>query len=108
MGEYGSGFAVGVTINPTKISILGLQILCSLAIAYFIGPMTVKAINQGQRGTSVGIKSLLICWTTPWILMNLIVAIPDLAWDMMLINGIVAIIPAMIIGPIVGRAMKKL
>ena len=109
MGESGSGYsqAIGITIDPADMSMIGLQIFCSLAVAYFIGPMTVNAISQGQSGIYVGIKSLLTCWTAPWILLNLIAAIPDLSRNFMLINGMVAIIPAVVIGPIVGRAMKK-
>ncbi|MEB2777915.1 hypothetical protein SYJ56_21555 [Algoriphagus sp. D3-2-R+10] len=107
LGESGSGFALGLAIDPVGKSMIGLQILSSIAIAYFIGPMAVNAISQGQSGPYVGIKSLLICWTAPWILLTLIAAIQDLSWNFMLINGIVAFIPAVIIGPLVGRAMRK-
>ncbi|MDR7130046.1 hypothetical protein J2X69_002393 [Algoriphagus sp. 4150] len=109
MGESGRGYAIGLAIDPVEKAMIGLQLLSSLAIAYFIGPMTVDAIRQGQSGTYVGIKSLLICWTAPWILLTLVIAALDLSWswDFMLVNGMAAIIPALIIGPLVGRAIKK-
>ncbi|WPR76149.1 hypothetical protein [Algoriphagus sp. NG3] len=107
MGESGSGFALGIAISPVEKSMIVLQILSSIAIAYFIGPMVVNAIKQGESGTYVGVTSLLICWTAPCILLTLIAAMPDLSWNILLVTGLVAIIPALILGPIVGWAMKR-
>ena len=107
LGNSGSGYSIGMSVDPNVLSILGLQLLSTIVIAYFIGPLIVNSIKEGQNWAYAGIKSILICWATPWILTNLIATIPDLSWDIMLINGIVAIIPAVIIGPIVGRALKK-
>ncbi|MCE7057550.1 hypothetical protein LZF95_22910 [Algoriphagus sp. AGSA1] len=107
MGESGSGFALGLAISPVEKSMVVLQILGSIAIAYFIGPMAVNAIGKGKNGIYVGIKSLLICWTAPWILLTLIAFLPDLSWNVLLINGLFGLVPALMLGPIVGWAMKR-
>lgn len=107
IGESNRGYAIGMAIGPKEKSMMALQIISTLSIAYFIGPRTVNAIHQGQSGTYVGIESLFICWTAPWILLTLIFAIPNISWEVILINGIIAIIPALVIGPLVGRVLKK-
>ena len=107
IGESSSGLAIGFAIETMQIFMICLLIFCSLAIAYFIGPMTVNAISQGQSGIYIGLKSLLICWTAPWLLLSILAALPDLSWNFMLFNAIVAFIPALVIGPIVGLILKK-
>ncbi|WBL41735.1 hypothetical protein PBT90_13330 [Algoriphagus halophytocola] len=107
IGESSSGLAIGFAIEPMQIFMVGLLIFCSLTIAYFIGSFAFNAINQGQNGAYVGFKSLLICWSVPCVFRSLLAAIPDLTWGVLLGSGIIAIVPAVLLGPILGLAMKK-
>ncbi|SFT90304.1 hypothetical protein SAMN04489724_2681 [Algoriphagus locisalis] len=107
IGESSSGLAIGFAIEPIQLLMIGLLIFCSLSIAYFIGPQSVLAIIQGQNGAYVGIKSLLICWSTPCVFIILLASLPDLTWSILISGGIIAIVPAVLLGPIVGLAMKK-
>lgn len=107
LGNSGSGYAVGVSADPKALSILGLQLLSSMVIAYFVAPGTVKAIREGQKWVYVGIKSLLICWAAPWIVIALIASISDLSWDAIVFIAVALVIPSLLVGPIVGRALKK-
>ncbi|RAI84374.1 hypothetical protein [Algoriphagus yeomjeoni] len=107
IGESSGGLAIGLAIEPVEIFMIGLLIFCSLSIAYFIGPHAVQAISQGRNGVFIGVKSLIICWSAPCLLFSSLAALPELTWGILLSGGIVAIIPAMIIGPIVGLAMRR-
>ncbi|UZD24369.1 hypothetical protein [Algoriphagus halophytocola] len=107
IGESRSGLAIGFAIEPVQIFMIGLLIFCSLAIAYVIGPYAVQAIGQGKNGAFVGIKSMMSCWTVPCIVITLLAAIPDLTWGVLVGSGIIAVVPALLLGPIVGFAMKK-
>lgn len=106
-GMHGSGYAIGVSIEPTENYLLGIQLISSIIIAYFIGPMTVKSIKEGQHWMYVGIKGVLLCWALPWIILSFIATFSDLSWDIIVYNFMVAIIPCMIIGPLVGRTLFK-
>ena len=107
LGESDSGYALGFAIEPAQLVLIGLLIFCSLAIAYFMGPNSVHAICEGQTGVFVGVKSLLACWTAPCIILALFSAMPDLSWGVLTSSVILAIAPALVLGPIVGFAMKK-
>ncbi len=105
--QSSSGYAIGLAIKPAEVLLVGIQILVSLVIAYFIGPKTVQDINEGKSGFWIGGKSLLICWTAPWMFLTILFALQHLSWDYLLLNGIVAFIPAFVMGPIIGVFIKR-
>ncbi len=105
--QSSSGYAIGLAIKPTEVSLVVIQILVSLVIAYFIGPKTVQDINEGKSGIWIGGKSLLISWSAPWMFLTILFALQHLSWDYLLLNGIIALIPAFVIGPVIGQLIKR-
>ena len=104
MGKSNSGYALGISHEIKWL--FATQFLLSFTIAYFLGSATEKALVKGQSGIYVGVKSLLICWSAPWLLIALISGFNDVSFNFLLINGLIALIPSIVIGPIVGLALK--
>ena len=105
MGKSNSGYALGIS-HEIKWQ-FATQFLLSLIIAYFLGSATANALVKGQSGIYVGIKSLLICWSAPCLLVALISGFNDVSLNFLLINGLIVIMPSIVIGPIVGLALKN-
>jgi hypothetical protein len=107
-GTSGSGYTLGIALVPLSILLVAIQLIASATLAYFIVPLTVNAIKYQGNPLYQSLKSMFICWSLPYIILSLLdILIAGTYGNSPVTLLALAIAPALIGGPLVGRMFRK-
>ena len=108
IGNSGSGYSAGVAIDFYRLLLIGIKLLVSISIAYLIGPAVAESLKKGKNALIIGMVSLVICWTTPSIILSTIDLGSDLTLQRIIIISLSSIFPSLLFGPVAGLKLEKI